>query len=345
MSDAEEPITIKEIARKSGVSIGTVDRVLHNRGRVSRENAEKIRRIIEETGYVPNPHASTLSNRRHYRIAILLPDTNQEFGFWKGPVSGADKAFSELKSYRFTGDYFFYNRYRDSDFESEGGKVLENLDRYDALLMAPVLTGPAAEFLMKLPEDFPVVLIDSPVPGARPCTCIGHDSFKSGQLAARLLGRLLDGAGPVALLKCSDKDFHIRERIRGFRSFFSEKAPSVQINEYLLDRPENLPEVLESVFKEGVSLSGIFVTDASAHAAVPVLQGRKKIPLIGFELTERNRRALGEGTIDFLINLRAEEQGYKGILALYDRLVMKKTGIETIMLPMDILAPENIDFF
>ena len=44
----ESMITIKEIAKEAGVSIGTVDRVLHNRGRVSREAQEKVNAVVEK---------------------------------------------------------------------------------------------------------------------------------------------------------------------------------------------------------------------------------------------------------------------------------------------------------
>lgn len=44
-------VTIKDTARMSQVSIGTVDRVIHNRGRVSKETEDRVRRVIKETGY------------------------------------------------------------------------------------------------------------------------------------------------------------------------------------------------------------------------------------------------------------------------------------------------------
>lgn len=46
--------TIKEIAAFAGVSRGTVDRVLNNRGGVSQKTADKIRRIMEEQNFQPN---------------------------------------------------------------------------------------------------------------------------------------------------------------------------------------------------------------------------------------------------------------------------------------------------
>ena len=55
----EKKITIFDVAEKAGVSKGTVDRVLHNRGEVSRKSAEKVRKAIEELNYEPNPVSYT----------------------------------------------------------------------------------------------------------------------------------------------------------------------------------------------------------------------------------------------------------------------------------------------
>jgi LacI family transcriptional regulator len=53
-------MTIPEIAKKAGVSIATVDRVLHKRGRVSDKTIKKIQEIIDTYGYEPNPFARNL---------------------------------------------------------------------------------------------------------------------------------------------------------------------------------------------------------------------------------------------------------------------------------------------
>ncbi|MDD4076288.1 MAG: helix-turn-helix domain-containing protein, partial [Eubacteriales bacterium] len=54
-------ITIKQIAVKAGVSRGTVDRVLHNRGGVKPDIAEHVRMIAQELGYKPNRAARLLA--------------------------------------------------------------------------------------------------------------------------------------------------------------------------------------------------------------------------------------------------------------------------------------------
>ena len=69
----QTPISsIKEIAEKARVSIGTVDRVLHNRKGVSKETKAKIQRIVTATGYTPNIYARNLSLAKTYRFGVLM---------------------------------------------------------------------------------------------------------------------------------------------------------------------------------------------------------------------------------------------------------------------------------
>lgn len=57
--------TIKMIAERAGVSIGTVDRVLHDRPYVKAEVRERVLQVLEELDYHPNRMASALANQRH----------------------------------------------------------------------------------------------------------------------------------------------------------------------------------------------------------------------------------------------------------------------------------------
>ena len=56
--------TIKDIARKSGYSIGTVSRVINNRADVSDEAREKINSVIRECNYQPNSNARMLKQEK-----------------------------------------------------------------------------------------------------------------------------------------------------------------------------------------------------------------------------------------------------------------------------------------
>ena len=63
-------IRIVDIAKMAGVSVGTVDRVIHNRGRVSEENRKKVQAILEMVHYQPNLMARSLALKNSI---ILLP--------------------------------------------------------------------------------------------------------------------------------------------------------------------------------------------------------------------------------------------------------------------------------
>ena len=71
-------VTAQQIAELAGVSRGTVDRALHNRGRVNPEVAAKIHKIAAELGYKPNLIGQALvKSRREFKLGAILqsPET------------------------------------------------------------------------------------------------------------------------------------------------------------------------------------------------------------------------------------------------------------------------------
>lgn len=68
---------INEIARRAGVSRATISRYLNN-GYVSKEKRDRIRRIIEETGYVPSQHARQLRTGKTHLVGVIMPKINSQ---------------------------------------------------------------------------------------------------------------------------------------------------------------------------------------------------------------------------------------------------------------------------
>ena len=67
-------IRIVDIAKMAGVSVGTVDRVIHNRGRVSEENRKKVQAILEMVHYQPNLMARSLAaSKKQYHLLAITP--------------------------------------------------------------------------------------------------------------------------------------------------------------------------------------------------------------------------------------------------------------------------------
>ena len=70
-------IRIVDIAKMAGVSVGTVDRVIHNRGRVSEENRKKVQAILEMVHYQPNLMARSLASKKQYHFVAIIPSFTQ----------------------------------------------------------------------------------------------------------------------------------------------------------------------------------------------------------------------------------------------------------------------------
>ena len=88
-------IRIVDIAKMAGVSVGTVDRVIHNRGRVSEENKKKVQAILEMVHYQPNLMARSLASKKQYHFVAIIPSFAHG-EYWEAISEGIDKAASEI---------------------------------------------------------------------------------------------------------------------------------------------------------------------------------------------------------------------------------------------------------
>ena len=71
--------TIKDIAAKAGVSIGTVSRVLNKKEIVSEKTRKKVEQVVKELGYIPNEMARSLLRNKSKTIALIMPDLSNPF--------------------------------------------------------------------------------------------------------------------------------------------------------------------------------------------------------------------------------------------------------------------------
>jgi LacI family transcriptional regulator len=82
---------IKDIARLAGVSIGTVDRVIHERGEVAEKTRQKVQKILNETNYSPNVMAQVLKSKKRFHLVSLLPEPTEVNSFWKKHPMGISR--------------------------------------------------------------------------------------------------------------------------------------------------------------------------------------------------------------------------------------------------------------
>ena len=345
----ESPIsTIKEISKRVGVSIGTVDRVLHQRGRVSKETEERVRRIIEEIDYRPNVFAKHLRLSKIFNFGILMPKPSQDSHYWTLPIQGIARAQHELATQKVRARYFFYDKFSPGSFGKISAELLQT--PLDGILMAPVLSKSFESFIKDIPDGLPYVFFDSYISNARPLAYIGQDSFQSGVLSARLMQMLLPDKGGIAVFRVLPEDYHIDERLNGFVSYCRRQiGMDAHVFEIDGDRSvETRRRTFEKAFGEIPDLRGVFVTNATTHQVashVKSLGLQGKVHIIGYDLIDENARFLREGVIDFLISQQSERQGYEGIYALYRHVVLKMPVESKIMMQLDIVTLENVDYY
>ena len=343
--------TLKEIARRANVSIGTVDRVIHNRGNVSRQNEEKIRKIIAELDYKPNVHAQQLQKNRQFKFGVIMPETNPNLGYWPIAMRGIEKAKEELWKHNVRVEYFHYDANSKVSFQEVSRNSTKN--GIDGLLIAPGLyLDVIHDFTLSIKDKIPYVFFDSPVLGSNSICNILQDAYNSGWLAGRLMHLLLPNPEEIAIITVQQKGNHLRNRAEGFLQYF-EKKPEYRLYTFfpeIIDSPmHDIDHVLDSIFKIHPEVSGIFATNALIYKVVEYLKDHQlpveDIALIGYDLTEKNMMCLKEGLIEFIISQKPEIQSYKGIYALYRHVVLKEPVDSTIMMALDIVTKENIEFY
>jgi LacI family transcriptional regulator len=325
-----------------------VDRVLHERGRVSRATRARVRRIIEETGYRPNIFAKHLRLSKSFTFGVLMPKPAQDSRYWELPIQGINRAQEELASHRVRVRFRFFDKYSPGSFPQAAAGLLEA--PLDGLLMAPVLPGPFEALVKKLPPGLPYVFFDSFLSRAKPLASIGQDSFQSGVLSARLMQILVRDAGGVAAFRVLPRDYHIDGRLEGFVTF-ARRNSGMKVRVFDV---ESVPSgearcrAFRTAFDQVPDLRGAFVTNATTNrvaACVKSLGLRDRVHVIGYDPVEANVKLMREGVIDFLISQQSERQGYEGIQALYRNVVLRLPVESRIMTQLDIVTRENVDYY
>ena len=190
-------VRIKDIAFKAGVSTGTVDRVLHNRGNVATKVKEHVERVMTEMGYKRNIIASTLAYNKTFRIAALIFD--QDDPYWYQINTGLEKAQEATIHYGVMIDAFFCDQGDPQMFQKLANEIIDS--HPDAVLVAPLFLKEGLHFLQACTKKgIPVAIINTQVNKAKALCYIGQDSYQSGFIAARLLNFGMKKKATVLLL-------------------------------------------------------------------------------------------------------------------------------------------------
>ena len=335
-------ITIKEIAEKAGVSPGTVDRVLHNRGRVSKENEERIRRIAEENGYVPNLLARRLQQGRRLVFGVLIPGPKTEYGYWEQIVDGIEEARKEIEALDASIIYSFFDRYSQKSFLESGAELFSK--GVSAYIVAPILADGMRELSASHP-DIPYAFIDSSLPDLKPLYDFAQDSIVAGHTGARLMCLSKKELSCVITMQTHKGAFNGEMRAAAFNEAFSRYSSGTKIISIYADSPEEIErKLLDSVPSDNSSF-GVFIVNDQASlvcAALENIKAEERANVIGFDLSAANRKYLSAGKIFAVIGQRPRAQGHDAVMALYNHFILSSERDGDLSAPVDIYIKENI---
>jgi len=331
---------MKEIAHLAGVSIGTVDRVLHHRGRVSAENVARINAIVAERGYRPNVFASSLSGGSVLRtIAVLIPQPDQDYGYWRLIWNGMERAANELEPLQVAVKIEGFDRNSPDACSRAFQSVMA--DGCQALALAPIHNRVLRPLVEALPPSFPLVFFDTDMECSHSRCFVGQDPWEGGALAGKLLGLTLEPGRPVVLVRFDEDDEHLQKRSEGFEAYAKASGRQVLVLEQKLADPLQRRRADTSLFlAQHPAAGGLFVPNASVGEFAQAGLGRR---VVGYDLIPGNITALREGRLDFLLSQRPELMGYEAVRRLSRVLLFREPLPGRIGLPLDIIVKENLD--
>ncbi|MFT4565628.1 MAG: LacI family transcriptional regulator [Saprospiraceae bacterium] len=354
MNSENKNLGIKELAKLAEVSIGTIDRVLHNREGVSSKTKARVQKIVEENGYKKNIMASRLklASTKVIRIAILVPKSKNGFGYWNLPLQGVDTALDELSELGISAEYFYFDLLNPRTFR-DGMKLIFEKE-FDALITVPFFEIESNILVDRAKrKNMPVVFLDTERTLDIQSNHIRQNSFNAGKVAGRLLNGLIGKNGKyfvVNILNERGKQINNFQREEGYRAFFDEEYGQNKIDIHVINHPMEGELDLSTEIRNaliGDSPKGIFVTNSRSFL-IPTLLAENNITdthIVGFDLNKRNVAFLKSGEINFLINQKPKFQGYTAIKGLYKYLTEEDDSQLNCDIPVEIVVKENVDFY
>lgn len=209
-------VSIRDVARRAGVSATTVSRVINDSAPVAKDTRRRILETIEAMSYVPHGGARSLITRKTHTVGVLLPDLYGEF--FSELIRGIDQTARQNRHHVLVSGSH-------SDPAELEAMLRALRGRVDGLIvMAPDVN--AYPLLDRFGRAVPIVLLDSDPEGCD-LPSITIDNYGG----ARSMMRHLLGLGHrrIALLSGPQHNRDARERARGWNDAMAEVMPAEEL--------------------------------------------------------------------------------------------------------------------
>ncbi len=301
MKEKDEPavLTLKDIARQAGVSLATVDRVLHNRPGVRPDTVRRVKAAIERNAFQPHVAAAELARGQTRRLAFVMPSGPnlfmQQIQSYLGEMS-AWLAARRLTIGIIATDVF--------DAEVLAASLESLADDYDGVAVV-ALDHPSVRAAINdlVDAGTKVVTLVSDVPSSRRHHYVGIDNIAAGRTAGALVGRLVGARkGKVAIVAGSQGLRDHSERIFGFSQVMAAEFSGLDVLPVLesRDEDERSERLMTRLLGKHSDIVGLYNVGAGTAGVAKALveQGvEKQVVFIGHDVTVLTRKLLLQGVM------------------------------------------------
>ena len=278
------------------------------------------------------------------QIAVIPKGTTHIF--WESVRRGAEKAGEEA------GVKILWNGPKGETDREEQIKIIENyiVRKVSGVVLAPLDSKALVPKVDELyDKNIPCVIVDSGIDTDKYVCFAATDNYIGGLIAARRMGKILNGKGKIVVLKYVPGSASTTNRENGFVDTIRKEFPEIDIvdQQYGKDTVETALQVTEDMLTKNAELDGLFACNAST--SVGALQGLRsqgragKTKMIGFDTEKALIDGLKEGTIDSLVAQNPYKMGYEGVkavLAVLDGTELPTRRIDT---GVNLVTQENLE--
>lgn len=342
-------ITINQIAQLCGVSRGTVDRALHNKGNVRPAIAARIKQVADEYGYTPNRAGMALSRASHpIRIGVVMHSVQTPF--IRLVLDACRRKAQDLAV--FSTDVIF-RLSRSLDPLEQVAMIEELVEQHQVsgLAIMPLHSILVEDKVNELVEQrhLPVVTFNTDLPDSRRLTYIGQDNFSAGRTAAELMRLVTGGTGLVSTIICPS-EYHMAysERFAGFQSEIAQIAPGIRLQQTNLrtDDNEYVRKATLELLRDCPDLAGIYAITpgyAGVCDAIRETGNAHKVHLILHDEIRANLENVRDGVVDFVLGQDAQMQGSLPLTLLADYIQLhRQPSKEDYFTDIRVLLRHNI---
>lgn len=339
--------TIKMIAEKAGVSIGTVDRVLHDRPYVKAEVKERILRVMEELDYHPNRMASALAmSGTARRLALIQPGWGSDYV--QGEIDdGVTRFREERRDYNVTVETLSYPQGDMKACLTLVDRAVEDGAQAVALCASdcPEVRGKLEELAKK---NIPVATFNSDIAGAPRLCYVGEDARHAGRVAGEIAAKFLRPGERFLLVYAGPAYAGHQGRAEGFLTRLEElglRREDCRVAVTHNDYAETYQAVRRALTEEP-GLRYIYMVTLSVPGCVDAIRacGRSgSVHVLSHDNGPDIQSLLKEGAVDFTIGQDLSCQSYQALSLLFRAVAEHKQPEKECYYPVSpILNAETV---